>query len=474
MYQSGIDGLAESGAASDVLAPGTSLFHGNYTILKTLASGGFGITYLAKDGSGRNVVIKECYSGAHCRRNRTRVAARSFSFHSELTQIIRHFLREARNHSRITHPNVVRVHQVFQENDTAYMALDHIAGSDLVTLIEKEDPRLTPDWIARLAVKLIGALTYVHAEGILHCDIAPDNIFINEVDEPVLIDFGASRAGLEIPDSKLSGLSVVKDGYSPHELYSSKGKLGPWTDIYSLAATLSELISKEAPLQSQRRLLARAEGSPDPRKALAGNHPGYPEGFLESIDKAANLLQADRYQSAEDWMADLRSWAPQEEMNVKLLDKALSLRRKPRAERKTDTAARPGTKPDDKTTTNTKGKHMALDITKLSEIGGFIGACLVDSENGMMMAAVGGGKLDLEAASAANSEVVRAKNTAIQMLGLDDKIEDILISLGKQFHLIRPLEKTPSVFIYVALDRKAANLGMARVQVKQIEQTLSF
>lgn len=117
---------------------------------------------------------------------------------------------------------------------------------------------------------------------------------------------------------------------------------------------------------------------------------------------------------------------------------------------------------------------MALDITGLNEITGFIGGCLVDSETGMMLAAVGGGKFDLEAASAANTEVVVAKNRAIKMLGLEDGIEDILITLGKQFHLIRPLEQTPSIFLYVALDRKSANLGLSRVQVKKVEQTLSL
>lgn len=119
-------------------------------------------------------------------------------------------------------------------------------------------------------------------------------------------------------------------------------------------------------------------------------------------------------------------------------------------------------------------KVSNVDISKLAEIGGFIGACLVDSETGLMMASEGGGKLDLEAAGAANTEVVKAKLSAIQMLGLDDHIDDILITLGKQFHLIRPLEKTPTVFLYVALDKKAANLGMARVQVKSIEKELSI
>lgn len=117
---------------------------------------------------------------------------------------------------------------------------------------------------------------------------------------------------------------------------------------------------------------------------------------------------------------------------------------------------------------------MALNIDGLSEISGFIGGCLVDSDTGLMLSSVGGGKLDLEAAGAANTSVVQAKLAAIEALGLNDAIEDILITLGKQFHLIRPLEKTPTVFIYIALDKKGANLGMARIQLKKIEQSLEL
>ncbi len=117
---------------------------------------------------------------------------------------------------------------------------------------------------------------------------------------------------------------------------------------------------------------------------------------------------------------------------------------------------------------------MSMNINGLSEITGFIGGCVVDSETGLMLASEGGGNFDLEAAGAANTEVVKAKLTAISALDLDDSIEDILITLGKQFHLIRPLEKSPTVFIYVALDKKGANLGMARLQVKKVEQTISI
>ena len=116
---------------------------------------------------------------------------------------------------------------------------------------------------------------------------------------------------------------------------------------------------------------------------------------------------------------------------------------------------------------------MKTDISELTSLDGFIGACLVDSDSGLMLAAEeGNGTLDLEAAGAANMEVVRAKLNAIKALGLKEKIEDILISLGHQYHLIRPLTSNNTVFIYVALDRKKANLGMARLKVKSVEGTL--
>lgn len=116
---------------------------------------------------------------------------------------------------------------------------------------------------------------------------------------------------------------------------------------------------------------------------------------------------------------------------------------------------------------------MSTDISELTNLDGFIGACLVDSDSGLMLnAEEGNGQLDLEAAGAANMEVVRAKNAAMDALGLKDAIEDIVISLGNQIHLIRPLESNHEIFIYVALDRKKANLGLARIKVKQVEGTL--
>jgi predicted regulator of Ras-like GTPase activity (Roadblock/LC7/MglB family) len=115
-----------------------------------------------------------------------------------------------------------------------------------------------------------------------------------------------------------------------------------------------------------------------------------------------------------------------------------------------------------------------IDLSSLNDIDGFIGAALVDSDSGLVLGTAGGGALDLEMAAAGNTEVVRAKRKTMKSLGLQDKIEDVLISLTKQYHLIRPLDSNDAIFLYVALDRKQANLGMSRQQLKKFEKTLDL
>ena len=113
-------------------------------------------------------------------------------------------------------------------------------------------------------------------------------------------------------------------------------------------------------------------------------------------------------------------------------------------------------------------------LPKLMEIDGCTGCCIVDSNSGMMLGATGGGAMNLEVAAAGNTEVVRAKRKTMKSLGLADSIEDILITLGKQYHLIRPLTANDGLFIYLVLDRTKSNLAMARHQLTTIEKELSL
>ncbi len=113
-------------------------------------------------------------------------------------------------------------------------------------------------------------------------------------------------------------------------------------------------------------------------------------------------------------------------------------------------------------------------MPKLLEIDGCVGACIVDSNSGMTLASAGGTGIDLEIAAAGNTEVVRAKRKTMKALNLNDNIEDMLITLGKAYHLIRPLSTNDALFVYLVLDKSRANLAMARLQLKAIEKDLTI
>lgn len=117
--------------------------------------------------------------------------------------------------------------------------------------------------------------------------------------------------------------------------------------------------------------------------------------------------------------------------------------------------------------------NVTESLDRLMQIDGAMAAALVDAKSGMSLGNAGGG-INLEVAAAGNSEVVRSKLKVMGNLGLKDKIEDILISLNSQYHLIRPLESNDAIFLYVALDRKVANLALARMAMKTVEQTITL
>lgn len=302
---------------ADELETGTELMRGQYKIEKFLAAGGFGITYLARDSLDRRVVIKECFPGNFCRRQNHSVIPRSRSHHADLKSIVRLFSQEAKHLATAHHPNIVGVHQVFEENNTAYMALDYIEGRDLLDVMLDDPESLKPEVVETYLTKLLGAIGHIHGLGILHRDISPDNIIVNAAGEPILIDFGAAQqTGDPFQNEEvtrmLTAMHVVKDGYSPQELYVAGGEQTESCDLYSLAASFYHIIAGELPPNSQVRLGALAADEPDPYVSLAKKTGDYSATFIAALDQAMSVLPRERMQNADAWLARLEEGAQTE------------------------------------------------------------------------------------------------------------------------------------------------------------------
>ncbi|KAB2886451.1 MAG: serine/threonine protein kinase [Albidovulum sp.] len=303
----------------DELSPGTVLCGGQYTIESYLNSGGFGITYLARDSLGRKIVIKECFPGAICCRTRRTVRLRSKSSAPEFSKILDLFEKEARALSELQHPYIVGVHQIFKDNDTAYMALDFVDGRDLLQVIETEPGRLDPKEIKQLLIKVLDAVAYMHDHDILHRDISPDNILLEADNSPVLIDFGAARESATRVSRVLSKVLTVKDGYSPQELYLAGSEQAFSSDLYALAATFYHLVSGHAPPSSQMRLAAVAKNLKDPLDPLTPvKIRGYDNYFLDAINRCLSIFPSERLQNAAEW----RDLIDTERRQLRLLEEA--------------------------------------------------------------------------------------------------------------------------------------------------------
>ena len=287
---------------TDELSPGHTLLYGQYRIERHLIGGGFGTTYLARDSLDRIVVVKECFPGTICRRVNDEVRPRKAEFQDQFQKVIRSFLREALRMAKFDHSNIVKVHQVFQENNTAYIAMDFVDGMDLLTMLEIDPGRMTDALIESLLRETLSALVYVHGMGMLHRDISPDNLLVDAHNKLTMIDFGAAREEQARQTRALSHVMAVKDGYSPHEFYYTDGDQSPSSDIYSVGATFYHLITGSPPPDCQKRIAALTSDLPDPYKPLAEGNWYLDKRFLRAIDTALCVPQKDRFQSAQAWL----------------------------------------------------------------------------------------------------------------------------------------------------------------------------
>ncbi len=237
-----------------LLPVGTLLFHGTYRVVRHLASGGFGNTYEAVDTQlGDSVAIKEFFPKQLCGRSSEggTVTLLSTDCGELFTQLRTKFKKEATRIRRLNHPHIVRVLAYFEEQGTAFYAMDFLRGESLSARMKRTGRPLTEAEVRRYLPQVLSALKEMHAKELWHLDLKPGNIMINERDEAVLIDFGASKQlRTEEGVSVSTSLSCAyTPGYAPLELVDQNlEKFGPWTDLYSLGATLYNLLTGVRPL----------------------------------------------------------------------------------------------------------------------------------------------------------------------------------------------------------------------------------
>ena len=295
---------------------------GDFKITGIVGEGGFGIVYLAYEAAlDRTVAIKEYLpSSIAGRTGNQSVMVRSQVNSNAFASGLKNFLREAQLLARFSHPAMVEVHRVWEQNSTAYMAMRFYDGK---TLRELRQSLTTFDelYIRRLMEPIFDALTLLHAQNVIHRDVSPDNILMRGSGAPVLLDLGAAR--LVVGGMTQALTTILKPGYAPIEQYVDDGTMrqGAWTDVYGLGAVLYFLLTGGAPPQAVARMIT------DPiRKTLdATIKISVAPYFIDAVVKALAVRPDDRFQQVDE-LRDALRWnepmAPEPRTSYLRLDAA--------------------------------------------------------------------------------------------------------------------------------------------------------
>jgi len=275
-----------------------------YEIKEVLGQGGFGITYLAYDPNLKtNVAIKEYLPIELAVRERDHsVHPVSEERGEQYKWGLDRFIKEAQTLAQFDHPNIVRVHSVTEENNTAYMVMAFEHGQTLQEKL-KGKKTLEESELLKILIPILGGLEQIHNAGFIHRDIKPDNIFIRADGSPVLLDFGSARQALCEQTKTLT--SLITPGYAPFEQYFSKSdEQGEYTDIYGLGATLYRAISGVPPMDAADRSNAIIKSKDTLVSAVEIGEGRYSERFLKAIDHAIQFRQEDRPQTIKEWKSE--------------------------------------------------------------------------------------------------------------------------------------------------------------------------
>lgn len=233
------------------LKPGTELQNGKYRIVKTLGQGGFGITYQAEQVALKKIVaIKEFFMRECCERDSESDVVRvgTGGQRALVVKFRGKFVREAQMIAGFDHPNIVKVTDVFEENGTAYYVMENLPAGSLAEKVTKQGP-FTEKQALVYVYQVASALSYLHERNIIHLDVKPSNILLNNLGEAVLIDFGISKHYDEEGEQTSSTPVGISKGYAPLEQSRTGGvsQFKPSTDIYSLGASLYFLLTGQVP-----------------------------------------------------------------------------------------------------------------------------------------------------------------------------------------------------------------------------------
>lgn len=277
------------------LLPGT-LLNNRYLVGMALGEGGFGITYIGRDlNLDMKIAIKEYYPNGYVNRSNTISASVNDSVTEGRKDFFekgrQRFLSEARTLAKFSgEPGIVDVRDFFEENNTAYIIMEYLEGIDLKTYL-KDNGVLSPEKTISILTPVMQSLKKVHSDGLIHRDISPDNIMIMG-SKVKLLDFGAARSVSALANKSLS--IMLKPGFAPEEQYRSKGNQGPWTDIYSLCATIYKCITGITPDDATQRMYC------DEVKMPSALGIQIDPKFESALMKGMSVHQSNRYQTIDE------------------------------------------------------------------------------------------------------------------------------------------------------------------------------
>lgn len=288
------------------MQPGTVLT-GRYLIGRVIGYGGFGVTYIGWDNVlQQRVAIKEYLPSEFATRavGQSHITIFGGNKAEQFADGMTKFIDEAKRLVRFqSEPGIVRVYDSFEANNTAYIIMEYLDGETLTALLEREK-RLPVDRAVGMLTPVIQSLQTVHQEGIIHRDIAPDNIMITRDGQVKLIDFGAARYATTSHSRSLT--VIIKPGYSPEEQYRSRGDQGPHTDVYALSAVLYRMVTGVTPPDALERRALLETGKKD-TLTPPSKHCKLSKNLENAILNGMNVRIEDRTPTAEAFLAQLTS-----------------------------------------------------------------------------------------------------------------------------------------------------------------------